>query len=95
MHTTQLLPYQKVSEYVPEVVAFIQTIVAKGYAYESNGSVYFDVQAFDGGKEGHSYGKVTVCVWGKGNVCVWTDGCACVMRIQAAYHHPSPPLFFV
>jgi cysteinyl-tRNA synthetase len=33
----------RVSEYVPEIVAFIKKIVDRGYAYESNGSVYFDV----------------------------------------------------
>ncbi|QDZ19885.1 cysteine--tRNA ligase [Chloropicon primus] len=36
----------RVSEYVPEVVAYIEGIVKKGFAYESNGSVYFDTYAF-------------------------------------------------
>ena len=30
----------RVSEYVPEIVEFVEKIIAKGYAYESNGSVY-------------------------------------------------------
>ena len=37
----------RVSEYVPEIVEFIQKMVERGYAYESNGSVYFDVGKFD------------------------------------------------
>ena len=49
----------RVSEYVPEVVAMIQQIIDNGFAYPSNGSVYFDVPAFKLTKEsGHSYGKL-------------------------------------
>lgn len=33
----------RVSDYVPEIVTFIEKIIANGYGYESNGSVYFDV----------------------------------------------------
>lgn len=36
----------RVSEYVPEIVEYIQKIIANGYGYESNGSVYFNVVAF-------------------------------------------------
>jgi cysteinyl-tRNA synthetase len=39
----------RVSEFVPEIVAFIEKIIANGYAYEANGSVYFDVQKFNDG----------------------------------------------
>ena len=46
----------RVSEYVPEIVAYIETIVANGLGYEANGSVYFDTQAFS--KAGHTYGKL-------------------------------------
>ncbi|MGM0591584.1 MAG: cysteine--tRNA ligase [Halobacteriota archaeon] len=38
--------YPRVSEHIPEIVALIERLVEKGYAYESNGSVYFDVSAF-------------------------------------------------
>ncbi|MFB6194344.1 MAG: cysteine--tRNA ligase [Halobaculum sp.] len=39
--------YPRVSEHVPEIVALVETLVESGYAYESNGSVYFDTTAFD------------------------------------------------
>lgn len=35
--------YPKVTEHIPEIIGMIKTLVDKGYAYESNGSVYFDV----------------------------------------------------
>ena len=40
--------YPRVSEHVPEIVALVETLVEEGYAYESDGSVYFDVTAFEG-----------------------------------------------
>ena len=46
----------RVSDYVPEVVAYIEQIMANGYCYEANGSVYFDTAAFAAG--GMSYGKL-------------------------------------
>ena len=39
--------YPRVSEHVPEVIALVERLVDRGYAYESNGSVYFDVSAFE------------------------------------------------
>ena len=32
----------RVSEYVPEIVTFVEKIIANGAAYEVDGSVYFD-----------------------------------------------------
>lgn len=34
------------SEYIPEIVQYVEQIVANGMGYEANGSVYFDTQAF-------------------------------------------------
>nr|XP_054517881.1 cysteine--tRNA ligase, cytoplasmic isoform X14 [Pan troglodytes] len=47
----------RVSEYVPEIVNFVQKIVDNGYGYVSNGSVYFDTAKF-ASSEKHSYGKL-------------------------------------
>lgn len=50
----------RVSEYVPEIVAFIEKIIANGYAYLSpsgSGSVYFDVDKFSNSDK-HFYAKL-------------------------------------
>jgi len=46
--------YPRATEEIPKVVEIIQGLVAKGYAYESEGSVYFRVRNFpDYGKLSH------------------------------------------
>jgi len=47
----------RVSEYIPENIKFIERIIDQGYAYESNGSVYFNVAKFDACKH-HHYAKL-------------------------------------
>ncbi len=45
--------YPRVSETVGEIIDLVETLVERGYAYESGGSVYFDVTAFE------EYGKLS------------------------------------
>ena len=40
--------YPRVTEHVPEIIDLVERLIARGYAYESNGSVYFDVTEFEG-----------------------------------------------
>lgn len=47
----------RVTEYIPEVIEFVERIIANGYAYASNGSVYFDVEKY-GSSKTHYYGKL-------------------------------------
>ena len=60
----------RVSDYVPEIVAFIAGIVGKGLAYDVQGSVYFDVRAFQ--SVGHVYGKLKP--WAVGSAELASEG---------------------
>ena len=46
----------RVTEYVPQIVSFVKQIADKGFAYESEGSVYFDIAAFE--KAGNPYARL-------------------------------------
>ena len=45
----------RVTEFIPEIVVYIERIIENGYAYASKGSVYFDIEAF---KKKFKYGKL-------------------------------------
>lgn len=46
----------RVTEYMPQIVQFVEHIVDKGFAYEAEGSVYFDIAAFE--KAGNTYARL-------------------------------------
>lgn len=46
----------RVTEYMPQIVKFVEQIVDKGFAYEAEGSVYFDIAAFE--KAGNTYARL-------------------------------------
>ncbi len=45
--------HPKVSEHIPEIIQFIETLIEKGYAYEADGDVYYSTRKFNG------YGKLS------------------------------------
>ena len=47
----------QVSEHIPEVIALIERIVDRGFAYEIEGDVYFDVPAYH--EKTNAYGKLS------------------------------------
>ncbi|GMH93982.1 hypothetical protein TL16_g12774 [Triparma laevis f. inornata] len=61
----------RVSEFMPEITEYISNIIAKGFAYEANGSVYFDVNKFHG-DEKHCYCKLLPT--GMGNAELLAEG---------------------
>ncbi|KAI1322526.1 tRNA synthetases class I (C) catalytic domain-containing protein [Xylariaceae sp. FL0255] len=46
----------RVTEYVPQIASFVEKVVEKGFAYEAEGSVYFDIAAFE--KAGNKYARL-------------------------------------
>lgn len=56
----------RVSEYIPEIISYIEKIISNNFAYEANGSVYFDVSSFDK-NEKHHYAKLVPEAYGDTN----------------------------
>lgn len=53
LNVTKADVHPKVSEHIPEIIEFIQTLIDKGYAYEADGDVYFSTRKFP------EYGKLS------------------------------------
>ncbi len=43
----------KATEHIPDMIAYVQDLVEKGYGYETSDGIYFDISKFDG------YGKLS------------------------------------
>jgi cysteinyl-tRNA synthetase len=80
----------RVTEYVPQIVAFVEKIVAKGLAYDDGaGSVYFDTVAFSTRKDEaghccHHYGKLNPA--GVGNAELAAEGEGALTRASVKKH---------
>ncbi|KAJ3125327.1 hypothetical protein HK100_010866 [Physocladia obscura] len=61
----------RVSEYVPEIISFVEGIIKNGYAYENKGSVYFDTPLFDKDPH-HHYAKLEP--WSASNMKLVQEG---------------------
>ncbi|CUS12681.1 unnamed protein product [Tuber aestivum] len=74
MATLNVLPpttVTRVSEFIPENVAFVKKLVDRGFAYPTaDGSVYFDIAAYEAA--GHHYAKLQP--WNKGDESLIADG---------------------
>ncbi|KAH8153481.1 uncharacterized protein LAJ45_02294 [Morchella importuna] len=74
MRTLNVLPpttVTRVSEFIPENVAFVEKLVDRGFAYPTaDGSVYFDIAAYEAA--GHHYAKLQP--WNRGDEALIADG---------------------
>lgn len=62
----------RVSEYVPEIIEFVEGIIKNGFAYATlDGSVYFDTVKFENHPD-HDYAKLQP--WNKGSLELINDG---------------------
>lgn len=77
----------RVSEYVPNIISFVEKIISNGYAYATNdGSVYFNTVAFDQSDK-HDYAKLQP--WNKGQLDLIADGEGSLTTSDAGKRSPN------
>jgi len=62
----------RVSEYVPDIVRYVQQIIDNGFAYAEEEGVYFDTQAFH--NAGFAYGKTSPHIKNKAELLAEGEG---------------------
>lgn len=60
----------RVSEYMPEIIDFVKKIQENGFAYDNEGSVYYDIQAWEA--SGGIYGRLEP--WSRNDKALQADG---------------------
>jgi len=77
----------RVSEYVPDIIEFVDKIVENGFAYSTqDGSVYFDTVKFENDPN-HDYAKLQP--WNKGDLSLIEDGEGSLSIGQATKKNPA------
>ncbi|KAJ9094788.1 hypothetical protein QFC19_007822 [Naganishia cerealis] len=77
----------RVSEYIPEIMAFVEKIISNGFAYPTkDGSVYFDTAKFENDPK-HDYAKLQP--WNKGDMSLINDGEGSLSLGQESKKNPA------
>jgi len=78
LHVKPPTTLTRVTDYVEEIVTYIEKIVSNGFAYDGgDGNVWFDKTAFDGSptsdaEKKHEYAKLAP--WSRGNKALLAEG---------------------
>lgn len=77
----------RVSEYIPDIIEFVDKIIGNGFAYATNdGSVYFDTAKFENDPN-HDYAKLQP--WNKGSLELINDGEGSLSTGQSGKKNPA------
>jgi cysteinyl-tRNA synthetase len=69
----------RVTEYIPEIVGFVDKIISNGFAYPANGSVYFSTSSFS---KSHNYAKLAPWAAGNSELMLEGEGALSIMQSQ-------------
>ncbi|KIJ54675.1 hypothetical protein M422DRAFT_24582 [Sphaerobolus stellatus SS14] len=83
----------RVTEYLEEIVDFVKKLIDRGFAYEIDGSVYFDTRAYDGAAGHETSGEVASWChtylklepWSKGNRALLQEGEGALAQSSSRY----------